>query len=77
MTVTVPGSVSVSESFFALTVVFDKISILPKDVGSSVESERFMTQHGTSLYVNMYIGGQKMENKDHCSLYLQYTLQML
>jgi hypothetical protein len=73
MTVTVPGSVSVSESFFALTVVFDKISILPKDVGSSVESERFMTQHGTSLCVNMYIGGQKMENKDHCSLYLYST----
>jgi hypothetical protein len=27
-----------------------------------------MTQHGTSLYVNMYIGGYTVEEEDYCSL---------
>ena len=67
------STVSVSESSFVLTVVFDKISILPRDVGSFVESERFMTQHGTSLYVEMYIGGHTVEEEDYCSLFLHST----
>lgn len=49
MNVTLAGSVSVSELSFVLTVVFDKISTLPTDVGSFVESERFMTQQGVNL----------------------------
>jgi hypothetical protein len=73
MNVTLAGSVSVSELSFKLTVVFDKMSTLPRDAGSFVESERFMTQHGTSLYVRMYIGGNQMVNTDHCSLYLNFT----
>ena len=67
------STVSVSESSFVLTVVFDKISILPRDVGSSVESERFMTQQGVNLYVKMYIDGHTVEEEDYCSLFLHST----
>ena len=73
MNVTLAGSVSVSELSFKLTVVFDKISILPRDVGCFAESERFMTHHGTSLYVKMYIGGHTVEEEDYCSLFLHST----
>jgi hypothetical protein len=62
------STVSVSESSFVLTVVFDKISTLPRDVGCFVESERFMTQHGTSLHVEMYIGGESVKEKDAVKL---------
>ena len=67
------STVSVSESSFVLTVVFDKISTLSRDVGCLVESERFMTQHGTSLYVKMCIGGHTVKEKDYCSLFLNST----
>jgi len=73
MNVTLAGSVSVLESSFALTVVFDKISTLPRDVGSSVDSERFMTQQAVNLHVRMYIGGESAEEKDYCSLVLFST----
>ena len=67
------GSVSVSESSFVLTVVFDKISTLTRDVGASVESERVMIQHGTRLYVQLFIGGESEAEKDHCSIFLSST----
>ena len=67
------GSVSISDSSFALTVVFNKISTLPRDVGRFVYSDRVMTQHGTSLFLKMFIGGQSVEAKDHCSLFLFTT----
>ena len=67
------GSVSVSDSSFALTVVFNKISTLPRDVGRFVYSDRVMTQHGTSLFLTMYIGGDRVEEKEHCSLFLKTT----
>jgi hypothetical protein len=40
MNVTLAGSVSVSELSFKLKVVFDKKSILPRDVGIFVDGER-------------------------------------
>ena len=70
---TLAGSVSVSESSLSLTVVFDKISTLPRDVGSSIYSDGVMTQHGTRLYVQIFIGGNKVETKDHCSIILNST----
>jgi len=70
---TLAGSVSVSESSLSLTVVFDKISTLPRDVGSSIFSDGVMTQHGTRLYVQIFIGGNKVETKDHCSIILNST----
>ena len=73
MTMTLAGSVSVSESSLSLTVVFDKISTLPRDFGSSIYSDGVMTQHGTRLYVQMFIGGNTVETKDHCSVYLIST----
>lgn len=67
------STVAVSESYFVLTVVFHKISTLPRDVDSFVESERFMTQHGTSLYVRMFISEECVEVNDYCNVYLNST----
>ena len=64
---------TVAESSFALTVVFDKISTLPRGDGTSVDSDRVMVQHGTSFYLQMFIDGNTAEQKYHCSLYLIST----
>jgi hypothetical protein len=51
------------------TVVFKKISTSSREIGISVTSETFKHED-TSWKVNMFIGGETEQSKNHCSIYL-------